>query len=271
MNDDLNIWLDGAPVIPAGNGEFTIWLDNAPVVVLGGNDATSEITGTECITETGTCTATGGAVATVTGTEVLTETGTVDAIGVVYPDGTECLTETGTCTATGGATCTVTGVECVTETGEIAFPVLVTGIEMVSQTGAVFVTIISPVIPPGFAGTIPSRRLHTWDFKKHHRNRPDRYYRRKREVCDPEFVCEPEEIARIQPEKPVLTAVARVHGSEIQSSTGICNVLIDHPDDLETIQLILESLNLADSLPDNPVFDESEDLEAILMALSVDD
>ena len=45
QTNELNVWLDGAPVINmAPNKEFDVWLDNAPVVTIDESDAPSTTT-----------------------------------------------------------------------------------------------------------------------------------------------------------------------------------------------------------------------------------
>lgn len=248
MTDDFSKWLDGAPVIPNPGGEtFSIWLNGAPVVTMGGNDATAVVTGSECNVETGTVVATGGAVATVTGSECNCETGTVDGQGQAPCTGSEVECETGTVTVTTSVDASVTGSEVHCETGEVT------------------VTVINPSPFPGFAGVRRSHRIHSFNLKK---PRPEKHRRRKREPTDDVL---PVEIPVFEPEKPRLelkTVVARVSGSECRSETGLVRVRVDYPDDEATIKLILEALEMAEMMPDEPEAlktDDSDDLEAIIL------
>lgn len=270
MTNDFIIWLDGAPVVVTPGGEtFQIWLDNAPVIQPGGDDAIAVVSGTEIITETGTVTATGGAVATVTGSECLTETGDCGVTGSSPCTGEEVITETGTVIATGGASAVVTGEECTTETGIVT----------------VTVTPPIPPIPPTFGGYAvfhrQTKRNKVYKFPKSKLPQKERYRRRKKE--DSESVLEVE----ITPDPVVLQAfessiaIARVQGSECRTSTGICNVRVDYPDDLETIKLIQEIMEIQAGLetdeksPKNEeksneysgsaLGTDEEDLELILM------
>lgn len=246
MTDDLNIWLDGVPVIPTPGGDnFDIWLEGAPVVSPGGSDTNVACSGSEVLTETGTC--------------------NVVADLVITCTGSECATETGTCTVNETLVIAVTGSEVSTETGIVTVESGISGSQIDTETGTVICRVINPTPAPGGGGSVRiSTRWHYTEPKKK-KKRPSKYRRSGAGENANDF-----EVLEVEiPEKEPIQRhpdsrfeVIRVYGSESRSETGLIRTKIDHPEDQAIIEMVLKVLEEQDRQRDQ------EELDAVLSVIT---
>lgn len=199
MNEDFNIWLEGAPVIPSpGGNTFSIWLEGAPVITVS-DDANLTVVSTGSGAEAG-----GG-----TGDVI------ADFAVVSTGSGAEAGGDSGTVVITGDITVISTG----------------SGAQAGGGAGTVIVPAPpTPVFPIGFAGYTETGHRYV---------NPRRRARKKVSIDTYESLENPPlepEITRVRVPNIV---VVRDYGSGARALVGNSRVLIEYPVEEAEIEALI--------------------------------